>query len=181
MRKLIEIILILSCLAFLQGCGSDLVRKEDRQGYFNIRDGASLVIYPINVVEGLSQRRSFAAAESLAVRLENNVFGIVSVADLPLPISVDFLSAPGKIQYNTALSLARRIRRYSPPADFALYIEIFLQSCSRIPSRAHYYICNYEGNLVDCGILDADDEVWKLVQPDNEFECTGVISGTIFR
>ena len=182
-RSTTSLIISIQCLTvlLLSNCSNELVDRDVRKQYLENQQNASLVIYPIDVIEGLSQRRSFASAESLAVRLQDNVFGMVSVADLPLPISVDFAGSSVDIQRATAWAFTKRIRAYSPPADFAIYAEIFLHPCSRVPFRAHYYICNYEGILVDCGILDEEDEIWKLVQPSNEFECTGVMSGVLFK
>ncbi len=138
---------------------------------------ASVTVYPVNIVMELSQRRSFSAAESLAVRLGESVFGVAGSAENPLPITADFDAKPADHARQMCSAFSMRMKGYPPPTDYAMYVEYFLGGEDRTPIRVHYYVTDYDGNMVDYGIVGPGDIVWQLVRPQGEYDLGGVIVG----
>lgn len=170
-------IYLFSAVILLSGCSRKLVRENDHLNFHASMHEASVTVYPVNIVTELSQRRSCAAAESLAVRLGETLFSMAAAADDPLPIPADFEAAPKDQARKMCSAFSARMKGYPPPADYALYAEYFLRSGDKSPVRVHYYITDYDGNVVDYGILTPEDVVWQIVRPQGEYDLGGVIVG----
>jgi len=138
---------------------------------------ASVTVYPVNIVTELSQRRSCAAAESLTVRLGETLFGVAGSAENPLPITADFDAKPADHARKTCTAFSARMKGYPPPSDYAIYAEYFLRRGDKSPVRVHYYVTDYDGTMVDYGIVQPKDSVWELVRPQGEYDLGGVIVG----
>ena len=168
---------MLSVFVLLSGCSRKLIREGDHVKFYSTMRRASVTVYPVNIVTELSQRRSCAAAESLAVRLGETLFGMAGAADNPLPITADFEAKPADHARKMCTAFSARMRGYPPPTDYAMYVEFFVRGGDKTPVRVQYYVTDYDGNAVDYGIVRPQDGVWELVRPQGEYDLGGVIVG----
>ena len=168
---------MLSAIILLNGCSRKLVRENDHLRFHASMREASVTVYPVNIVTELSQRRSCAAAESLAVRLGETLFSMAAAADNPLPITADFSMKPSEHAKRTFGALSERLKGYPPPSDYAVYAEYFMGGDDTGPVRVHYYIAGYDGHPADYGIIGPKDEVWRIVCPQGDYDLGGVITG----